>query len=107
MTHETTDLFEAAYMMAEGAQLRDVSRAAYGAEGGGGRGTVLFELEGPTVDKLRENYSRDEAITNVRHFQGMLERAKDVMFALIRAREIQENRLERRKNHGKRERIGV
>lgn len=99
MTHETTDLFEAAYMMAEGAALMDVSRATYGG------GTVLFALEGPTVDKLRENYSRDEAITNIRTFQAMLERAKDVMFSLIRAREIQEKRMERRKDHGRREKV--
>ena len=99
MRHETSDLFEAAYMMAEGATLMDVSRATYGG------GMVLFELEGPTVDKLRENYSRDEAVTNIRTFQAMHDRAKDVMFALIRAREIQESRLERRKNHGRREKV--
>lgn len=99
MRHETTDLFEAAYMMAEGAALMDVSRVSYAG------GTVLFELEGPTIDKLRENYSRDEAVTNIRHFQAMLDRAKDVMFALIRAREIQEKRIERRSNHGRREKV--
>ena len=100
MEHVTTDLFEAAYMMAEGAALMDVSRVSYAG------GTVLFELEGPTIDKLRENYARDQAVTNIRHFQGALTRAKDVMFSLIRAREIQESRLERRKNHG-RQRAGV
>lgn len=95
MRHETSDLFEAAYMMAEGATLVDVSRASYGG------GMVLFDLEGPTVNQLRENYARDEAITNIRTFQAMLERAKDVMFALIRAREIQEKRIERRVKHGR------
>ncbi len=99
--HETTDLFEAAYMMAEGALLVDVSRESYG-----GGTTVLFDLEGETVDKLRENYARDEAVTNIRHFQAMLDRAKDVMFALIRAREIQEKRMDRRQNHGHREKVG-
>ncbi len=98
--YETTDLFEAAYMMAEGALLVDVSRAGYDG------GTVLFDLEGETVDKLRENYARDEAVTNIRHFQAMLDRAKDVMFALIRAREIQEKRMDRRQNHGHREKVG-
>lgn len=93
MRYETDDLHEAAYLMAEGGELVDAREER--------RGKVTFTLAGENLVELSRNYYRGFASTNVTEFLRYVNEIKNCMFGIIRTREIEEMRIQRRLNHAR------
>jgi hypothetical protein len=80
MIYETDDLHEAAYLLTRGCEMIDVSKER--------RGKVIFTIEGEKIKELCENYYNGSASINVSEYLHCLKRAKDCMFAVLRATRI-------------------
>lgn len=94
MRYETDDLHEVAYLVAEGCELIDATEEK--------RGKVIFTVSGENILELSRNYYRGFASTNVAEFLRCINQVKNSMFGVMRAREIEENRIQRRLNHARR-----
>ena len=94
MRYETDDLHEVAYLVAEGCQLIDATEEK--------RGKVIFTVDGENIPELSSNYYRGFASTNVTALFRCVNEVKNAMFGVMRAREIQEMRIQRRLNHAER-----
>lgn len=97
MRYETNDLHEAAYLVAEGCELIDAREEQ--------RGKVIFTIEGKNILEESSRYHRGFATTNVAEFLRCMNQVKNWMFGIIRAREVQEMRIERKKNHARRQEL--
>ena len=93
MRYETDDLHEVAYLVAEGCELVDAIE--------GQRGKVIFTVDGENIPELSSNYYRGFASTNVTALFRCVNEVKSAMFSVMRAREIEKNRIQRRLNHAR------
>jgi tRNA 2-selenouridine synthase SelU len=80
----TENLYLGAYALANGAQLKGVVVAR-----SNGRKTVVFELDAPHVQRLADEFYKEEetAVVNVAAFRQALEELKDELFAALRRTE--------------------
>ena len=86
----TTDLFEGAYLLTQGMELRDIWTDT------NGKRSVIFEFSGNNIEVLKDEYRQGEAQANVLTFKRSLNELKDRMFCLLRERTL---------NHGDRDEI--
>ncbi len=82
----TTDIYEGAYLLSKGAELKNIWR-----DDGNRKRSVIFEFTGSHVKILRENYILGKANANVLQLKEKVNILKDQLFKLIREYEI-ENR---------------
>jgi hypothetical protein len=97
MRYETDDLHEAAYLVAEGCELLDATEEK--------RGKVIFTIDGENIPELSSNYFRGFATGNITEFLRCQNKIKNWMFGVMRAREVEEKRIQRRMNHARREEL--
>jgi hypothetical protein len=88
----TENLYLGAYALSQGARLKGVvvSRS-------NGKTTAVFELDGPWVNQLQDEYYRGTAVVNLAEYRRHLEALKDKLFAALRRSES-----ERREDHAHR-----
>jgi hypothetical protein len=75
----TTDLFEGAYLMSCGMELRDIWT-----DTGDYKRSVIFEFGGDDIELLKDEYRKGNASANVLEFKRSLNELKDRMFAILR-----------------------
>ena len=80
MIYQTDDLHEAAYLITAGCEMIDVSEEKLG--------KVTFTIEGEKVKELCANYYNGSASINVSEYRHCLNKAKNWMFAVMRAPKI-------------------
>jgi hypothetical protein len=97
MRYETDDLHEAAYLVAEGCELLDATEEK--------RGKIIFTVLGEKIPELSSNYFRGFATGNIAGFLRCVNEVKNLMFGVLRAREVEEKRLQRRLEHARGEKV--
>jgi hypothetical protein len=84
----TTDIYEGAYLLSKGIELsniwEDYSRK---------KKTVVFEFKGDDIGLLRKTYLRGQAKANVLRLKNSINELKDVMFNLLREKNLREKEL--------------
>ena len=90
----TTDLFEGAYLLTQGMELRDIWTDT------NGKRSVIFEFSGTNIEVLKNKYRQGEAQANVLTFKRSLNELKDRMFCLLREHKLSHG--DRDALHGKR-----
>ncbi len=76
MTIETKDLWQSAYLLAEGGWLSKVKVQRRG----DGRREVVFHLTGNGVDDLARRFVSGQAVCNVTKLKAQVNHLKDVIF---------------------------
>lgn len=79
----TTDLFEGAYLMSCGMELRDIWT-----DDGDYKRSVVFEFGGDDIELLKDEYRKGVASANVLEFKRSLNELKDRMFTILRDKRI-------------------
>ncbi len=85
----TTDIYEGAYLLSKGAELKNIWR-----DDGNKKRSVIFEFNGVRLELLRENYLLGKANANVLRLKQNLNILKDQLFKLIREIEIENRKRE-------------
>jgi len=92
------DLYEGAYLLCMGFQLKKLTIVAPG--GASGKRKAVFVITGDGIEEKAESYRMGQATVNVAMLKFTLEKLKDAMFAKIRAEQTPSN--EKEKSTGKR-----
>ena len=71
---QTQDLYYAAYLMANGGKLEDVSVVREG------KRKIVFEFRGPDLIKRAHEYVSGEGVVNIRFLKSALEHLKGIIF---------------------------
>lgn len=75
----TDDLFLAAYVLAEGAELVSMDVLSYA-----GKPVASFRIRAPGIERLQQAYLAGTAMTNVGALKRYLKHLKDLLFARLR-----------------------
>lgn len=78
----TRDLYEGAYLLSQGMELKEIW-----ADGNNGKRSVVFEFVGDTVEVLRKDYQLGHAEVNILKLKSSLNELKDRMFSILRTKE--------------------
>ena len=78
MTIKTTDLWQSAFLLTRGGELRGVTK------GGNGSRQVTFIFCGPEVRELAREFRSGQANCNVTRLRASMIHLKEVMFSQIR-----------------------
>ncbi len=83
MRLSTTDLYEGAYLLSRGIKLEKIWQ-----DNERRKRAVVFEFEGECLCELREKYIQGRARANIFKFKNSITELKDVMFNLLREKEL-------------------
>lgn len=74
----TNDLYEGAWLLSKGMELRDLWMES------NGRRTVVFEFEGASIEGLKEEYRKGKASANVYQLKAAMSELRDRMYSVLR-----------------------
>lgn len=86
----TTDIYEGAYLLSEGMELKNIWEDKTKR-----KRSVVFEFNGNNIEVLKSAYLRGRARANVLKFKNSVNELKDIMFNLIRDNELRLKKGER------------
>ncbi len=78
MQIKTTDLWQSAFLLTRGGELRGVTK------GGNGSRQVTFIFSGPEVGELAQEFISGQASCNVTRLRASMIHLKEIMFSQIR-----------------------